>query len=164
MTICETCGKEFETSDGRRKYCSESCAKIGLRKWRREYMKKYWKLNPQQYAKNQFRLKKIRVSLRLKVLVHYGGNPPKCACCGENHTEFLEVDHIHGDGRKQRRKLRKVYGNFYNWIIKNDFPEGLQVLCANCNRAKGQTNKRFCPVHHPELYNLNENRIGKNAR
>ena len=163
MTICEICGNEFKTTDGRRKYCSKSCVKIGLRKWRREYMRNYWKLNPQQYVKNQARLQKTRADLRFQVLTHYGGNPPKCACCGEDHIEFLEIDHIYGGGRKHRRKVRKKCGNFYRWIIKNGFPEGFQVLCANCNRAKREYNKRFCPVHHPELYNLNENKIGKNV-
>jgi hypothetical protein len=30
-----------------------------------------------------------RKEVRLKVLIHYSGDPPCCACCGETHYEFL---------------------------------------------------------------------------
>ena len=32
------------------------------------------------------------------------------------------------------------------WIIDNHFPEGFQILCQNCNFAKGMTkNNNKCP-------------------
>ena len=30
-----------------------------------------------------------------------------------------------------------------NWIIKNNFPKGFQVLCHNCNYAKGIEKNKF---------------------
>jgi hypothetical protein len=36
--------------------------------------------------------------LKVEVLQCYGGNPPKCPCCGEHRMEFLTIDHI--DGRE----------------------------------------------------------------
>ena len=34
-----------------------------------------------------------------------------------------------------------------NWIIKNNFPKGFQVLCSNCNFAKGlKKNNNKCPM------------------
>jgi hypothetical protein len=80
--------------------------------------------------------------LRLEVLTHYGGNPPKCACCGESHIEFLSIDHIKGGGNKHRKSLS---GNreIYRWLIKNNFPEGFQILCHNCNLSKGFYG--YCP-------------------
>jgi hypothetical protein len=83
---------------------------------------------------------------RLQVLIHYGGDPPKCACppCGEDKIEFLSIDHIHGGGNKHMRKLGLKGGvNFHTWLIKNNYPEGYQVLCMNCNHAKGHYG--ICP-------------------
>lgn len=72
------------------------------------------------------------------VLDAYGG---KCDCCGESAPEFLAVDHRHGGGNKHRRELgkgaKKGSCSYYNWIIKNGFPDFLRILCHNCNQANG---------------------------
>jgi hypothetical protein len=70
--------------------------------------------------------------LRKQVLIIYGG---KCACCGEKDTMFLTIDHINGGGSKHR----KIGGatNISKWLLRNNFPDGFQVLCYNCNCAKG---------------------------
>jgi hypothetical protein len=116
----------------------------------KEYFKNYAKTHPNKQ-------KQILLRLKMQVLTHYGGSPPKCACCGENHIEFLTIDHIDGDGAEQRRQLsgssQKFSGFlFYEWLIINNFPKGYQVLCCNCNMAKGRNKVPFCPVHHPEFY------------
>jgi len=78
------------------------------------------------------------------VLQGYGGLIPHCACCGEGHEEFLTIDHINGDGAKQRKAgLRGIA--FYLWLIRNDFPEGFRVLCMNCNFSLGM--RGYCPHH-----------------
>lgn len=99
----------------------------------REERIEYYRKNPNKFKKYH---KTYREKLRLEVLIHYGGNPPKCACCGEPHLEFLSIDYIHGDGRKHRRKIGNSSISLYRWLIKNNFPEGFQVLCMNCNCAK----------------------------
>ena len=71
----------------------------------------------------------------MAVLIYYGGNPPKCSCCGESTYQFLSIDHIKGGGNKHRKAVKAQ--NLYWWIIKNNFPEGFQILCHNCNLAKG---------------------------
>jgi hypothetical protein len=71
--------------------------------------------------------------LRAEVFVGYGG--PVCACCGEDTPEFLEIDHIDGGGTKHRKEIG---GRLYAWLRRNGFPPGFQVLCANCNVAKGR--------------------------
>lgn len=83
----------------------------------------------------------MRLSKRA-IFEHYGGNPPKCACCGETTLEFLTIDHVNGGGNKHRKEIGGG-GNFYRWLVKNDFPEGFQVLCMNCNWAKGKYGE--CP-------------------
>lgn len=69
---------------------------------------------------------------RKKCLEHYG---LVCACpgCNCNIEEFLEIDHIDGNGNEHRRTFKT---SIYRWLIKHKFPPGFQVLCSNCNRAK----------------------------
>lgn len=53
---------------------------------------------------------------------------------------FLSIDHIDGGGTKHRKEIgikNGKGGNMSFWIIKNKFPTGFQVLCHNCNMAKG---------------------------
>jgi hypothetical protein len=95
------------------------------------------------------------LNFKFKAIEHYSSGSFSCACCGENFVEFLEIDHIKGGGQKHRQTLGKgsTMGNwFYNWLYKNNYPIGYQVLCSNCNFVKGNNIQRFCRVHHPELY------------
>jgi hypothetical protein len=73
------------------------------------------------------------IKLRLSVLIHYSQGHLKCSACGENHIEFLEIDHIYGGGNKHIAAIKTL---FYVWLKRNGFPEGYQVLCSNCNIKK----------------------------
>ena len=77
--------------------------------------------------------------IRMKVLKHYSGGDPKCKCCGELEIKFLSMDHINNDGNVHRKSISKSGrgGNMTYWILLHGFPEGFQVLCYNCNLAKG---------------------------
>ena len=95
--------------------------------------------------------KERRDDRRLKILQYYSkqlskSNIPCCRCCGENsHIEFLAIDHIAGkkemDSESELVKLG--YSSslklllLQRWIIENNFPKGFQILCHNCNVAKG---------------------------
>jgi len=102
-------------------------------------------------AKNKERNKEIQRKsydkMRLEGLSHYSTSPPQCACCGEDQTVFLSIDHIHGNGSEERRRIDpngKIGGNgFMYWLKKNGWPVGYQVLCYNCNFAKRQGKE--CP-------------------
>src|SRR4030065_752345 len=61
----------------------------------------------------------------------------KGACDGENEPKFLSLDHINGDGYRHRKNIRQDGHSLYHWIRKNDYPAGFQLLCHNCNMAKG---------------------------
>ena len=75
-----------------------------------------------------------RLKLRIKALKKYSGGQPKCRCCGEKESIFLCIDHINGGGSKHRRKLK--YASLSEWLYKNNYPRGFQILCYNCNNAK----------------------------
>jgi hypothetical protein len=77
-----------------------------------------------------WRLKNAQV--RIEVLEHYGN---KCACCGESTREFLAIDHIRGGGHRHLKTLKRA--TIYYWLKQNNYPDGFQILCHNCNCAKG---------------------------
>lgn len=72
--------------------------------------------------------------VRDRVLRHYGGEDPRCACCGEGENVFLCLDHINGGGNKHRAEAGEG-SSFFQWVIRNGFPDGFRVLCHNCNFA-----------------------------
>lgn len=84
-------------------------------------------------AKARVREKARLQRIKLEVLAHYGDR--RCACCGETRIEFLTIDHIHGGGRQHRFEQR--IGGMCHWLKKQHFPDGYQILCMNCNFAKG---------------------------
>jgi len=79
--------------------------------------------------------------MRITCLKYYSKNKLKCECCGENHIEFLTIDHIHGGGNKHSKRIKN--NSLYQWLINNNFPKGFRVLCYNCNCSLGHNG--YCP-------------------
>lgn len=132
--LCKRCGVKLNNTKW--KNC-DAC-----RKKNTERSRKYRKLHPKKYDRETYKERKRRD--KLIVFKHYGGDPPKCACCGESHIEFLTIDHINNDGAKHRRKLNMTGGiKFYRWLKRNNYPEGYRVLCWNCNCSIGVYG--YCP-------------------
>lgn len=112
--------------------------------------------NHDQYMKNRATLlkgkvdyhKKYHAKVRLEVLIHYSRNPPLCSCCGEKMIKFLTIDHINGNGCKERKATKHFGSGFYVWLRKNSYPEGYRVLCYNCNCGRARNNG-ICP--HQEI-------------
>lgn len=119
------------------KYLCKSCEK---QRAQRKYIERKELIREQQRIYD--------LSCKQKVIDAYGG---KCACCGENTIEFLTVDHINNDGAEDRKgNGNKLGGKLYRWLIKNNFPQGMyQILCYNCNCAKGFFG--YCPHNKPEI-------------
>lgn len=92
--------------------------------------------------------------LRLICIEAYGG---ACRCCGEKMIEFLQFDHVNDDGAEHRKKVKP--GSICRWLIDNGFPDGIQLLCANCNYAKAQYGR--CP-HHPDKEVKDASRLRQN--
>lgn len=97
-----------------------------------EYMKK-----PEVRIRQNMNLKRLRREWKLEVLTHYSKGVPHCNCCDEYCIDFLSIDHINGDGNKQRKTLKMTGIAFYRWLKRNNYPDGFQILCYNCNMAKG---------------------------
>ena len=103
--------------------------KIYQRKWEQEHPDLV-----SQYQKNYGQ------KLKIRAMYHYSNGELCCARCGINDIDVLCIDHINGGGNKLRAQLRYGMGKaFYRWLRQNDFPEGYQVLCFNCNMKKQLT-------------------------
>jgi len=71
--------------------------------------------------------------LKKRILTYYGKNKLACVRCGFNDIRALSIDHINGRGTKHRKDL---FGGFYHWLEKNNYPDGYQTLCMNCQFIK----------------------------
>jgi hypothetical protein len=107
-----------------------------------EYQKKQWNNYGKEYQKKHFKERLLtRNEKRRKVIEHYGN---KCACCGETIYDFLTIDHKNNDGCIHRKKIGVGSTVIINYIIKNNYPEDIQILCWNCNFGKSR-NGGICP-------------------
>lgn len=84
-----------------------------------------------------------RQLLKREVIDAYGS---KCKCCGENNYIFLNIDHINGGGRAERRLMhphaRYTSDGLYRLLKSQNYPDKYQILCFNCNGSKH--NKKLC--------------------
>ena len=119
---------------------------------RREYQRAYYAKNINKMRKKRIKERKLYVvRIRAKVFAHYSKNGEiKCACCACTDEWALKLDHIHNNGAEERKHFRKGCGSgthFYSWLLRNNYPEGYQILCRNCNWGK----KLFgeCPHKNP---------------
>lgn len=88
------------------------------------------------------RIRARQRDLRLRVLEMLGD---KCVRCGFTDKRALEIDHIHGGGGKElRRYSSSVYKQY---LLRKG--EGLQLLCANCNRIKKHERHEFRKRKYP---------------
>ena len=108
------------------------------------YMKKYRATHQEYRERQNTNSKAYGRKLRSQVLDAYGRI---CQCCGETEEHFLTVDHINGGGCQHRKQV-KGGSIFHTWLIKRNFPADFQILCMNCNWAKGKYGR--CP-HTKEM-------------
>jgi hypothetical protein len=106
------------------------------------YGKKYRIINK---IKITTRRKERENNLRLKVIDYYSNGKMCCSCCNENTFEFLTIDHIDNNGSKHRKEIGNDGVSIISWLINNDFPEGFQILCYNCNCARSKQIDKICP-------------------
>ena len=140
----------YKTKEQRKIHYEEN--KDEINKQRREYSKrpevqkrirkqdKEWRNNHKEKIMelNKVYSKRYRDKNRELVFNHYG---KECVCCGEKELKFLSIDHINGNGTKHRKE---IYRNINPWLVKNNYPEGFQVLCFNCNWGRYKNNG-ICP-------------------
>ena len=74
-----------------------------------------------------------------QTVLNYYGQKCNCECeCKVTKFEWLTIDHKNNDGATQRKEGKSDKGvKGYRKIIRSGFPDDLQILCWNCNCAKG---------------------------
>ena len=77
-----------------------------------------------------------RTAVKIEVLVHYGNGRCSCVMCGESRLACLSIDHINGNGSKERKALKRYGYSFYLFLRRENYPKGLQTLCMNCQFCK----------------------------
>ncbi len=161
--ICNVCREtkpitEFRLTKMRGKVVRLAICLVCQSAWHKEHYRKHLEINreanrlrAQHYrstkpesakrAAKKYRLKK-QAENRAKIYEAYGG---KCACCGEDNPKFLTVDHVESNGHAERKSGRYTNGSqFYNSIVKRNFPSDYQLLCYNCNMGRAR-NFGICP-------------------
>jgi len=78
-----------------------------------------------------------KFELKINVLTHYGNGKCACVICGFDDLRALSIDHIEGGGNEHRRKVGR---QIYLWLREQDYPEGYQTLCMNCQFIKRYKN------------------------
>lgn len=99
------------------------------REKRRKYTNQHRQYIYQQSADWQ---KRARRKYKILAIKAYGGI---CACCNEAQIAFLEIHHPNGDGKADRQKFSGNSLTFYQWLFKNNYPSGYEILCSNCHKA-----------------------------
>ncbi len=108
----------------------------------RERTRAYRRANPDKVLEYNAKWRRqFFGGLRTEMIATYGG---KCACCGEQESIFLDLDHINNDGAADRRE-RGNGQRLLVWLKANDWPrDRYQLLCCNCNQGKAR-NGGVCP-------------------
>jgi hypothetical protein len=141
--ICRQCQAQKPKTDFRAVASTRHGYLQPCKKCYNAYQRAFQKARPdiEQYrAKQKQANKKYLDAIKEDTFKAYGG---KCVCCGETEPKFLSIDHILGDGKEDRKKF--LSGRvLYRKLKKQGYPKDrYQLLCFNCNCAKGFFGK--CP-------------------
>jgi hypothetical protein len=101
------------------------------------YKKKYQQEHPQIYRDSNKRyLDRLRNAV-FDLLGH------SCAICGFNDKRALQIDHVEGGGSVELKGISR--DKYLKMVIESavNQEEKYQILCANCNWIKRDTNKEL---------------------
>lgn len=132
---CNKCGQwkghsEFYRRNTVKDGLQSNC-KACVLKWRNEDYRK----RPGIEERHREAARRSNAKTRLQVIEAYGG---KCVCCGESEPKFLSIDHVNGGGCRHREEIGDGGQKIARFLKKNGYPkDGFQLLCFNCNCAKG---------------------------
>jgi len=72
---------------------------------------------------------------RSKLILFLGS---RCSKCGNGDIEYLEIDHIEGDGWEDRKHFKDKKMNIWSYylLFLEEAAEKLQLLCIDCHKIK----------------------------
>ena len=77
---------------------------------------------------------------RFEAIDYYSNGTFACAKCGYSDIRALTIDHINGGGSQH---LKFIHRRIAPWLKRNNYPEGFQILCMNCQFIKKIENKEL---------------------
>src|SRR6266480_4102835 len=131
--ICDWCGQPFQLVASAQKRCEKCRIPARLELARRQSSAWYYnnpekakirrqrafEKHPGQYRETKRRYEnRRRAQFRRIVIGFYTHGTYRCACCGEDEWDFLELDHINGGGRKENLRMfgRESSSPLYRWL------------------------------------------------
>ena len=153
---CKECCKQYYY-ENKEKLLEKQKEYNNRNKEKNKKRKKEW------YNKNRERIlkreKERMKTIRTDVLSHYSNETMKCALCGCDDIDILDIDHINGGGCKQRRDMNfKNSDQLFRWLIKNNYPPEFRVLCKNCNWKEGLSTRFPHRIYEEDKYgNIDSN-------
>ncbi len=125
-------GKKWRTENPE---LAKQVAREATRKWRAANPDKVREQIERSKPKRFIQQLEKRKNMRAAILDFFGG---KCLRCGFSDPRALHLDHINGDGNKERKVGKGNKWDQYRLILSD--PETAraryQLLCANCNTIK----------------------------
>lgn len=79
------------------------------------------------------RSKDYNARVRLEAISFYSNGANKCVRCNLDDIRLLTIDHIDGGGTQHRKRIKSPIAN---WLKREGFPKGYQILCWNCQMLK----------------------------
>ena len=104
------------------------------KRYRREHPE--WERNKKYNWRHSMAEVTRRKKWKEDVLTHYGNGVLACVRCGFTDIRALTIDHIHNDGYEHRKTIGLSGRGFYYWLKRENFPDGFQTLCMNCQFIK----------------------------
>ncbi len=177
ITKCRVCNEYRERAQEGHRIC-KPCMADYQRAYNERHRERIAKRQNDYWARKAQSDPEFRARYRVKgrayhrknwhdAIMAYGGY--RCACCGETEPKFLSIDHINNDGAEHRKTISRTLGeirivgrpasgtaNLLLWLKRNNYPDGFQVLCMNCNTGK-QRNNGVCPHKASSLRKPREN-------
>jgi len=113
-----------------------------LKERRRRYRSNWRKSHPDLVA---IKNRKMTERRKLLVITHYGNGKAQCVKCGFTDIRALTLDHIDYCGANHRGKKGQV---LYSFLLRNNYPDGFQTLCMNCQWIKRHQNSEWRMPSH----------------
>lgn len=141
--ICKLCANKYSLENYHK---NQEHRKAVNKIWRTKNRERIQKKSREQYRINTAQKlaysKKYAQKVKVELVSHYAPDM-RCQCedtncwhqerCTVNNLRILTMEHPNGGGNKQRKQLAIQGTTFYLWLRRNNYPEGFQVLCMNCN-------------------------------
>ena len=118
----------------------------------------YRNMTPEEKAKKKEEEIQWRWNLKIQVLNHYSNGSLKCmnpnceVSGGSKNPLSLQIDHINGGGRRHTQQIQAQGTHLYLWLVHHNYPQGFQVLCANCNTIKKVEKREGCKDHYAKSF------------